>query len=94
MDIKTDFIDQVARIVVVELECQLQKKTDVKIARIEGTMREMLRDVGAHCLGVYLTQQDEAYPKSEAPCPCGGMAAYRERRDAKILSVFGWISYQ
>jgi hypothetical protein len=94
MDFNIDFIDRVARIFVAELKCQLHVQTDVKIAKIEGTMREMLRDVGAHCLGVYLTQQDEVYPKSEAPCPCGGQAAYRERREAKIFSVFGWVPYR
>jgi hypothetical protein len=94
VDFNTDFIEQVTELFVAELECQLQPQSDVKIAEIEGTMREMLRKVGAHCVEVYLTQQDEVYPKSEIACPCGGMAAYRERRQAKILSVFGWVAYR
>jgi hypothetical protein len=94
MDFSTDFIAQVAQLFVTELESQLQQQPDVKIAKIEGTMREMLRDIGARCLGIYLTQQDDVYPKSKIPCSCGDQAVYRERREVKIISVFGWVSYR
>ena len=80
MKYSTDFIVQVAQGFVAELEGQLQQQQEVKIAQIEGTMREMLRDIGARCLGIYLTQQDDAYPEPEIPCSCGGMAASSPRK--------------
>jgi len=94
VDFSTDFIEQVTQMFVAELEGQLQQQADVKIAKVEGTVREMLREVGAQCVRAYLTQQDEVYPNPEIPCSCGGMASYRERREAKILGVFGWVSYR
>ena len=94
MDFSTDFIEQVTQMFVAELECHLQQQADVKIAEVEGTVREMLREAGAQCVRAYLTQQDEVYPNPEIPCSCGGMASYRERREAKILGVFGWVSYR
>ena len=57
-------------------------------------MREMLREVGAHALANYLTEQDEAYPEPEIPCSCGGTATYQFRRSVQTLSVFGWASYR
>ena len=92
MKYSTDFISQITKLFVIELEDQLQQ--EVKIAQIEGAMRKMLQDIGVRCLGAYLTQQDDAYPEREIPCPCGDTAVYRERRKAKIDSVFGWVSYR
>jgi hypothetical protein len=94
MDFSTGFVAQVAQLFVAELESQLRQQSDIKIAKIEGTMREMLRDIGAGCLGIYLTQQDGVYPKSEISCSCGDKAVYRGRREVKILSVFGWVPYR
>lgn len=94
MDFNTDFIEQVTKVFVAELECRLQQQSDVKIAKIEGTAREILREVGARCVETYVTQQEKIYPESEISCSCGGKASYRERREAKILSVFGWVTYR
>ena len=90
----TEFITQVTELFVVELETQLEDQPDIKVAGIEGAMREMLREVGAQALSAYLSGEDALYPEAEIPCPCGQKASYQFRRSAQTLSVFGWAKYR
>jgi len=53
-----------------------------------------MQDVGGELLRLCLEALDEPYPPKEVPCPCGGQAPYRFRRSARLLSVFGRISYR
>ena len=92
MKCNTEFIERVTKWFVAELETQLEEQPGAKIAEIEGTMREMLREVGAHALANYLTEQDEGYPEPEIPCSCGGTATYQFRRSVQTLSVVGLAS--
>lgn len=62
------------------------------IADIETAMREMLRQVGAQALSVFLSSA-LGTPAAEMACPCGGKLHYQRTREAKITSVFGKISY-
>lgn len=94
MKFSTEFMHQISQLFVAELKAQLKGQGDVQIAELEATMREMLRQIGAHCMGEYLTGQEDRYPVARVSCPCGGKAEYICRREAKILSVFDWVSYR
>ena len=94
MKFSTEFMQQIGQLFVAELEAQLEGQEEVRIAQLEATLREMLRQVGARCVGEYLTAQESRYPAATVACACGGKAEYVCRRQAKILSVFGWVSYR
>ncbi len=57
-------------------------------------MREILREVGAKALGQYLEQQAEECQEEAVKCQCEKEMDYQFKRQAKILSVFGWTSYR
>jgi hypothetical protein len=94
MEFTTDFIKKVSRLLISGLEEHFEGQGDFKIADIESTMREALRQVGSKSLGAYLTAEDGVYPAARIPCSCGSEATYRGRRPAKIVSVFGRVEYR
>lgn len=63
------------------------------IAQIESKMRQLLQEVGASALSRTLNQLDAGQPEPVA-CPCGEEATYLMRREAKTLTVFGWVSWR
>lgn len=62
MEFNTDFLDEMASLVVRELEVMIGGQTNVGIAEVEGVMRLLLQRVGTKGLGAYFTGRDEAYP--------------------------------
>jgi hypothetical protein len=60
---------------------------------MEREMRQLMQVVGARAMGKSLTAQDNPYPTTAA-CSCGGEAKYVMRRQAKVLTTFGWVSYR
>ena len=64
------------------------------IRSVEIGMREILREVGAKALGQYLEQQAEECQEEAVKCQCEKEMDYQFKRQAKILSVFGWTSYR
>lgn len=64
------------------------------IREVETRMREFLREVGGQALGKYLEQQDEQLQEQEVICACGEAMTYQCRRPARIVSVFGRVSYR
>jgi hypothetical protein len=94
MEFSTEFIQQVTELFVSELEAHMARQEGVHVAQVESTLREMLRQVGDQCVSKYLTAQEPIYARPAVSCNCGWTAAYHFRREAKILSVFGWMSYR
>jgi hypothetical protein len=92
MECSTKAIEAMAEIMVQEMEQVGLESGDMRA--IESGMREILRAVGAKALGQYLEQQDEAKQAEAVVCACGQAMEYQFKRQAKILSVFGWTSYR
>lgn len=63
------------------------------IAEIETGMREGLRQVGMLMLSMLLSSM-QTTPASEIECSCGGELKYQRVRPAKLISVFGKVSYE
>lgn len=63
------------------------------IAQIENGMREALRQIGQQALGLFLNSM-QTVPAREIACTCGGALHYQRMREAKIISVFGKVSYE
>lgn len=63
------------------------------IAQIETEMREALRQIGIQALSMLLSSM-QGTPASEMDCECGGKLKYQRMRPAKLISVFGRVSYE
>lgn len=61
---------------------------------LETELRKGMQQVGAACLQATLERENPPYPQPEVACACGGRARYQFRREAKSLTVFGWVSYR
>ncbi len=60
---------------------------------LENSLRQMLKEVGAQSYGQVLEREDEQLGK-RVGCECGGQAQRISRRGAKVMTVFGWVSYR
>jgi hypothetical protein len=94
MEFSTELMHQLAESFAREVQEYLGSHPDLTAAELEGELREAMRELGARCLEAILNSLEKPYPEGEVPCSCGGRAEYRFRRGAKILSVFGWVSYR
>ena len=65
----------------------------VTIAEVETDLREFLRQIGGQALSLFLSSE-AGTPVAELACTCGGTLHYQRRREAKVTSVFGKISYE
>jgi hypothetical protein len=92
MEFSIKVIEVMAEIMVKEMSRVGLGGEDIRT--VETGMREILRAVGAKVLGQYLEQQDEEDQEEAVACQCGKEMNYQFKRQAKILSVFGWASYR
>ncbi len=92
MECSTKAIAAMAEILVKELEQVGLEDGDIRA--IETGMRAILHVVGAKALGQYLEQEYEAKKEGVVCQCCGKEMEYQFKREAKILSVFGWTSYR
>jgi hypothetical protein len=60
---------------------------------IEQAIRQQLQELGRQTFGLVLSQADDV-PERELVCTCGGTLKYQRRREALVLSLFGWVKYQ
>ena len=93
-EVITDLAQQVTRAFKVALELRLAADpTAVTIADVERGMRELLRQMGARALSLFLSS-GAGTPVAELPCACGGTLHYQRQREATVTSVFGRITYE
>lgn len=64
----------------------------VKIAQVETSLREVLRQIGNQTLSNFLSSQ-QTTPMAELKCGCGGLLHYQRQREATVISVFGKTIY-
>jgi hypothetical protein len=96
MEYNTEKINEIAQSVAKLVEESIKAKTEHganPIAEIEKEFREILRQIGQKALGLYLNGLQKT-PESEIPCSCGGQLHYQRLREAKLISVFGKVSYR
>jgi len=64
----------------------------VKIAQVETSLREVLRQIGNQALSNFLSSQ-QTTPVAELKCGCGGLLHFQRQREATVISVFGKTIY-
>lgn len=84
---------QVATLMQAAIEKQKESQQPTNIRDIETTLRNLLRQVGAEALGEVLSASSEPAAPTIS-CACGGKLKYQRRRPAKVISVFGRVTYE
>jgi len=98
MDYNTERLTNLARQVADVFQTSVAEhiqtgETSLTIADVEQGFRELLRQVGAQALSVFLSSA-LGTPAAEIPCTCGGTLHYQRRRPATLTTVFGKLSYE
>jgi hypothetical protein len=94
VEFSTELIGKIVALMMGEISEWVQDESGAGALELEEGLREGLLGVGAACLKGALESQDERYPQHEVNCRCGQKAKYVAKREAKTLSVFGWVSYR
>jgi len=94
MEFSTELVNQLVGDFAAKVVSEVKMHPTVTLAEIESELRQMLQRVGAQALGAALTGLEQRYPAGSIRCACGGQAAYMYRREAKIVSLFGRVSYR
>ena len=93
MEFSTTAKEAMAEIMVAEIERMGLAAGNIQ--EIENGMREMLRGVGAAALGLALERRDQQENgKPRRTCECQAEQQFLFRRSAKVVSVFGRVSYR
>lgn len=94
MKFSTQCLAQMMLLLVGEFEDHLEGGEPAAFGELEQALRSALRQVGQHSLGEMLTRMDEHSCGVRLACACQGQARRISRRQAQLLSVFGWIGYR
>jgi hypothetical protein len=87
-------METIRDLMITEYKEQVLQRGDGWIDELEHSMREELVALGNAVLGEVLSSYDEQVNRSTEKCECGGRAKRQLRREARILSVFGWVKYK
>ena len=98
MDYNTETLTNLARQVTEVFQAHIAQhiqsgQPTVTIADVEKDLRELLRQIGAQALRLFLSSA-LGTPAVELPCACGGTLHYQRRRSATLTTVFGKITYE
>ena len=93
MKCSTETLAKITALVVADFEEQM-KTSPSSCVEMEQGLRETLQTVGQESLGQLLTLKDEHNQTVQAACSCDQTAKRISRREGKLLSVFGWITYR
>jgi len=89
----TERIAQIKDLIVTELFSQVEKG-ELAPNELESALRSILQAIGQESYGELLTMMDEQRHGTETSCPNGGQGKRISRRQAQVLSVFGWVTYR
>ena len=97
MNYNTEDIQRIAEEVVKVVQKGIrQKQTEGQapetMAEFEIAFREILRQIGAEAVGIFLSGLQPT-PASEIACECGGQLHYQRMRPAVTTTVFGKVAY-
>lgn len=93
MKFSTETLAKITDLLVTEFAEQL-KEDSISFNTLEYGLREALQSIGQASIGQLLTLCDEQSNGVACGCSCGQRAKRISRREAQILSVFGWAGYR
>ena len=93
MNFSTKALEEISTIVAEEMGRLIEAEEIKDLQGLENGIREMLKGVGVQTYGKVLEKEDRKLGK-RVRCECGAKAQRISKREAKVLSVFGWVSYR
>jgi predicted SprT family Zn-dependent metalloprotease len=93
MNFSTKALEEISTIVAEEIGRLIEAEEIKDLQGLENGIREMLKGVGVETYGKVLEKEDQKLGK-RVRCECGAKAQRISKRKAKVLSVFGWVSYR
>lgn len=93
MKFSTETLVKITDLLVTEFAEQLTEGS-VSFNALEHELREALQSIGQESVGQMLTLYDQQSQGVVSECRCGQRAKRVSRREAQILSVFGWACYR
>jgi len=93
MKFSTETLTKITDLLVAEFAEQL-KEDSISFNALEHGLRESLQSIGQASIGQMLTLQDQQSYGVKCECSCGQRGKRTSRREAQILSVFGWARYR
>jgi hypothetical protein len=92
MDFSTKAMSEIASVLAEEIGKQIDSEEIKNLEEMENGIREMMKEIGQQTYGKVLEREDQKLGK-QVRCECGLKAGRISKREAKVLTVFGWISY-
>lgn len=89
---QTGLAEEMAQLFSKHITIYIGEHPEANIGDIEELMRQELQAVGRRSMEMALTANDIRQPT--IPCTCGQEATYLSRRQAKIITVFGQVTYR
>lgn len=93
MKFNTKLVEAMKTAIVDAVE-ELLSADAIQVEEIEDEVRALLQEVGAAAYGASLSAADAQRYGTQVECPQRGQGQRVSRREAKVLSVFGWVSYR
>jgi hypothetical protein len=92
MDFSTKAKEEISTLIAEEIRKQIDTGDIKDLEELENSIREIMKETGQQAFGKVLEREDQKLGK-RVRCECGMKAQRISKREAKILTVFGWISY-
>jgi hypothetical protein len=93
MKFNTETIQKIEQLMVTDFAKQVERE-EIKAEELEQALRSSLQRIGRNSYGEMLSLMDKQQNGVEADCKCGKRGKRVSRREAQVLSVFGWTSYR
>lgn len=93
MKFSTESIEKIEQILVAEFRQQLETG-EIKATELEQALRSSLQAIGRSSYGKMLSILDQQEHAVRSECECGQEGKRVSRREAQVLSVFGWSTYR
>jgi hypothetical protein len=93
MKFSTETIKKIEQLMVADFAEQLETE-EIKAGELEQALRSSLQRIGRSSYGEMLSLMDKHQNGVAADCKCGQQGKRVLRREAQVLSVFGWASYR
>jgi hypothetical protein len=87
-------LQAIQKLLVADFAHQLETADNVSASEIEQSLRSSLQAVGQVSLGQLLSVLDEQAYSCQERCRCQSKGRRISRRQAQLLSVFGWVAYR
>jgi len=92
MDFSTKALEEISTVLAEELSKLIEGEKIKDMQELENGLREMMKEVGHQTYGKVLEKEDRKLGK-RVRCECGAKAQRISKRGAKVMTVFGWVSY-